>query len=72
MPNKPDIVCRGCGTVKETAIWGQWWHLQDYHGFRGSFCHHCYDKISHDVYGNPKNPGEHLLMTLRLLGEKSK
>lgn len=64
------VVCRGCGTTKTTARWGQWWHLQDYYGFRGSFCPKCYDKIAHDAYGRPVNPSEHLLMTLRLLGEK--
>ena len=71
MPNS-DIVCRGCGAVKSTARWGQWWHLNDYYGFRGSFCGDCYDRIAHDAQGNPINPGEHLLMTLRLLGERKK
>jgi hypothetical protein len=64
------VVCRGCAVEKSTARWGQWWHLQDYYGFRGSFCPECYNKISHDAWGNPVNPGEHLLMTLRLLGEQ--
>jgi hypothetical protein len=71
MPNS-DIVCRGCGAVKLTARWGQWCHLNDYYGFRGSFCGDCYDKIAHDALGNPTNPGEHLLMALRLLGDQKK
>jgi hypothetical protein len=72
MLNKPSMVCRGCDTEKVQARWGQWWHLQDYYGFRGSFCGECYDKIAHDAQGRPTNPGEHLLMTLRLLGEQKK
>jgi len=70
MLSNSQILCRGCGTEKKSTQWGQWWHLQDYYGFRGSFCGKCYDKIAHDAYGQPTNPGEHLLMTLRLLGEQ--
>ena len=65
------VVCRGCGTVKDSAQWGQWWHLNNYHGFRGSFCGTCYDMISHDANGKPCNPGQHLFMVLKLQKENA-
>lgn len=64
------ILCRGCGTEKEPSRWGQWWHLNNYHGFRGSFCPECYSMISHDAYGQPCYPEQHLFMVLKLQQQK--
>lgn len=62
------IVCKGCGAEKAQ---GQWWGLNKYFGFSGRFCADCYDKISHDSYGRPNHPNDHLLMLLKLTGVKS-
>jgi hypothetical protein len=65
------LVCDGCGTVhgKERS-WAsdtkQWWTLTNYRNISGRFCGECYNKISHDAYGNPNNPEEYLLMLLKL------
>jgi hypothetical protein len=68
----PEVQCRGCGEIKAAAARpGQWWHVNDYHGFTGSFCPGCYDKISHDSQGQPRNPAEHLMMLLKLRVDKS-
>lgn len=32
------------------------WHLANYYGISGQFCHLCYQKVAHDAYGNPKHP----------------
>ena len=58
--------CKGCGRSKEEDRWEQWWGLRNYYGFTGSFCGDCYDKISHDSYGRPERPGDHLLMRIKL------
>lgn len=47
---------------------GQWWNLTDYHGWSGRFCADCYDKVSHDSYGNPQNPEEYTAMLLKRNG----
>lgn len=65
------VVCRGCGVVKDSVRWGQWWHLNGYYGFRGSFCATCYSMISHDADGKPCNPGQHLFMVLKLQKENT-
>lgn len=33
-----------------------WWYLNGYNGLNGFFCPECYDKVSHDTYGAPRNP----------------
>jgi hypothetical protein len=57
--------CTSCDTDKETCG-GQWWFLRDYFGIRGQFCPDCYDKISHNSYGQPEHPEEYTLMLLKL------
>lgn len=65
-----EITCTGCAAVKRDTKPGQWWHLNNYYGFTGSFCPSCYDKISHDSRGEPCNPADHLWMTLKLRVDK--
>ena len=55
--------CTGCGTDSEK---GQWWRLNNYFGFTGSFCPSCYDKISHNSYGEPDRPADYLMMVMKL------
>ena len=62
--------CRGCGsemtrekTVKESI---QWWNLNNYFGISGVFCGDCYEKVSHDSYGNPNHPAELAFMLLKM------
>jgi hypothetical protein len=65
-----DVHCEGCSATKGDSQPGQWWHLNSYYGFTGSFCPDCYDKISHDSQGNPRRPADHLWMTLKLRVDK--
>jgi len=55
--------CRGCSTDSQK---GQWWSLNNYHGFTGSFCPQCHDKVSHNSYGQPNRPADYLLMVMKL------
>lgn len=48
--------CTNCGTEGPNR---QWWHLSNYFGLSGFFCSKCYDKVSHDPYGNPKRPRDY-------------
>jgi hypothetical protein len=59
--------CTGCGCDKPGGN-TNWWHLRAYHDITGNFCGSCYDKVSHDSYGNPNRPHEYLLMLLKLRG----
>lgn len=56
--------CTNCGTTKARNP-GQWWNLHNYFKINGLFCPTCYDKASHDAYGNPKNPNDYLLILLK-------
>lgn len=58
------MLCDGCATPREDN-YGQWWQLNGYHGFSGYFCPDCYDKISHDSYGQPNYPKDLMLMVLK-------
>lgn len=55
--------CKFCNSPKKEGE--QRWHLTDYHGFNGTCCWNCYQKISHDSYGNPNNPEEYLMMIMK-------
>ena len=48
--------CANCGTTNPE---GQWWNLSNYYGIKGYFCPECYDKVSHDPYGNPERPDDY-------------
>jgi hypothetical protein len=58
------IICRTCGCTNEEKT-GQWWGLSNYYGFSGRFCPDCYDKVSHNSYGQPNNPKDYLFMVLK-------
>jgi hypothetical protein len=62
-PLKHTPQCKGCGTTRNP---GQWWHLSNYFKISGMFCSACYDKVSHDSYGEPNHPHDYLLMLLKL------
>ena len=59
--------CTVCETTQEQRG-GQWWNLGNYYGWSGRFCPDCYDKVSHDSYGNPQNPEEYTAMLLKRNG----
>lgn len=48
-----------CTNCKTTDPAGQWWGLSNYYGVSGTFCPKCYDLVSHDPYGNPRNPDDY-------------
>jgi len=56
--------CICCG---KTSKWrDQFWELTNY--FRtvdGVYCVKCYEKISHNLDGNPKHPEEYLMILLK-------
>lgn len=45
--------CTCCGAAPQPK--DQWWYLNGYYGLRGYFCPKCYDAVSHDSYGKPKD-----------------
>jgi hypothetical protein len=57
-----ELWCKACNTYESD----QWWSLKRYYGFTGLFCSDCYSKISHDSWGRPRYPEEHLMMLLKL------
>ena len=61
--------CRACDIEKDRTG-RQWWNLSGYFGITGSFCPDCYDKVSHDSYQQPCNPGEYTKILLKLSGER--
>jgi hypothetical protein len=67
-----EVICKGCGRERGDQQPGQWWHLNSYYGFRGSFCPSCYDMISHDSQGQPCRPADYLWMVLKLGVDKPK
>lgn len=60
-------ICTNCGKEKvtETCKDDQYWYLGNYYGIRGFFCSKCYNKVSHDSYGNPEQPGEYIAILLK-------
>jgi hypothetical protein len=52
------VKCTNCGVEKSQRD-GQWWHLCNYYGIRGTFCPDCYELVSHDPYGAPNHPAEY-------------
>lgn len=62
--------CKGCGKTKPYDYNDnrseQWWACQGYFKISGTFCSTCYDKISHNSYGEPNRPGDYLMMLLKL------
>ena len=61
--------CRVCKSEK-LADHNQWWHLRGYFGLTGTFCSDCYDRVSHDSYGQPRRPAEYTWTLLKLAGQK--
>jgi hypothetical protein len=41
------------------------WVLSNYFGISGSFCRDCYNKVSHNSYGQPENPAEYICVLLK-------
>lgn len=41
------------------------WRLNNYFGLWGHFCGPCYDKVSHNSYGEPEQPGEFIAILLK-------
>ena len=60
-------ICTNCGytTDSEDNSARGFWSLRKYYGISGYFCGPCYDKVSHDSYGNPDQPGEYLAILLK-------
>jgi len=58
--------CDGCEKLYDGGNKRSWWTLNHYHKLSGFFCPTCYDKISHDSYGKPKQPEDYLIMLLRV------
>jgi hypothetical protein len=58
------MYCHCCGNTDLQPGW----HLQNYYGLSGNFCHACYKLIAHDSLGEPKDPKGYLMMRLRLAG----
>ncbi len=67
--NSPETPCTACDKTTRRST-EQWWSLRNYFGFSGDFCPDCYDKISHDSYGNPRRPKDYTFMLLKF-GVKS-
>lgn len=44
----------------------QWWRLCGYFGLSGRFCSQCYEKVSHNSYGEPNHPADYLLIRMKL------
>ena len=56
-----DRTCTNCGRGYSEGGW----RLSDYYGISGQFCSPCYNKVSHDSYGNPDQPGEYIAVLLK-------
>jgi hypothetical protein len=55
--------CTNCGYKSSVSL--GFWSLKNYHNISGYFCGSCYDKVSHDSYGNPEQPGEYIAILLK-------
>lgn len=62
------MLCSNCGKDAQ----GRGWSLRGYYGINGYFCSPCYDKVSHNSYGEPENPGEYIMILLRQQGSPVK
>ncbi len=58
--------CKSCGKGKPAGFTEQWWALNQYYKLNGLFCPDCYEKVSHNSYGEPNHPGDYLMMLLKL------
>lgn len=59
------MTLKSCTCCNEEKSDDQFWTLNRYYGISGRFCSECYDKVSHDAYGNPKHPDEYCKILLR-------
>ena len=59
---KINLTCSNCGVEVRN---GNGWFLTDYYNISGYFCAQCYDKVSHDSYGQPERPNDYMLMLLK-------
>lgn len=59
--------CTECGATYVKREMGErtWWHLENYYGICGFFCPDCFDKVSHNSYKQPINPGAYCLILLK-------
>jgi hypothetical protein len=62
--------CTNCGYTTSTENYTEelaagFWSLRDYHNISGNFCGPCYDKVSHNSYGKPDQPGEYIAILLK-------
>lgn len=55
--------CSNCGAEQRKQ--SGWWNLNGYYGLWGYFCGPCYNKVSHDSYGEPEQPGEYIAILLK-------
>ena len=63
-------VCTNCGYTTSTETYAEelaagFWSLRGYYNISGYFCGPCYDKVSHDSYGKPEQPGEYIAILLK-------
>jgi hypothetical protein len=61
------MICTNCGCDAGSGGW----HLRNYFHITGNFCRDCYEKVAHDSYGQPVNPGEYYIILLRQQGKFS-
>jgi len=58
--------CTNCGCSEESSSNTRgFWSLQGYYNISGYFCGPCYDKVSHNSYGKPDQPGEYIAILLK-------
>ena len=58
--------CTNCGyTEKSLDSKRSFWGLRGYYNISGYFCGTCYDKVSHNSYGYPEQPGEYIAILLK-------
>jgi len=69
MYEAPQPTCTNCGHTRTPheakTMTNGFWSLSNYFNISGHFCGKCYDKVSHDSYGNPENPGEYIAILLK-------
>lgn len=57
--------CTNCGEENQKDDNRTWWHLSRYYKVSGFFCPECYDLVSHDPYGKPRNPGGYITVLIK-------
>ena len=62
MSPNPCVCCGGEDFDRDQ----QWWSLRGYFGLSGRFCSQCYEKVSHNSYGEPNHPSDYLLIRMKL------